>query len=141
MATYTWNAGTTANWNTAADWSPLPVGNAVPGTTASNHDVVSLLGNSTGGKVTYTVTVQSGGSYDIATLKIGSGAATHATPALQIAGTLLTDTLAYQDSAAAVTVEVNAGGVFDIRSSITDANGGVVGTGTNGTTVAQTVTI
>jgi hypothetical protein len=138
-ATFTWLAGTSANWSTLADWSPLPA--SAPGTFAANKDSVSLLETTTGNKTAYIVTVQSGGSYDIATLNIGNVRAQHSAPDLQIAGSLFTDTLAYQSSADALTMDVNAGGLFDIRSSITDANGGVVGTGANGQTVAQTVTI
>jgi large repetitive protein len=136
MATFTWTAGTTDPWSTLADWSPLPA--IVPGTVAANRDVVNFLESTTGNKSVYTVTINSADTFDIATLNIGNATATHHQPALSISGHLLTDNLSYTAGVAnGVTITINAGGLFDIRSSITNESGSaetvtIVGTGTGG---------
>ena len=125
MATFTWKAGTTADWNSSSDW-----GGTVPGTVPANKDVVNFVESGSGGKTTYTVSIASGKSFDVGTLKIGSVTGTHSTPALTITGSLLTDNLAYTTSVQANPITIEPGGVFDARVAITDAS-----------SLAETVTI
>ena len=125
MATFTWKAGTTADWNSSSDW-----GGTVPGTVPANKDVVNFVESGSGGKTTYTVSIASGESFDVGTLKIGSVTGTHSTPALTITGSLLTDNLAYTTSVQANPITIEPGGVFDARVAITDAS-----------SLAETVTI
>ena len=125
MATFTWKAGATADWNSSSDW-----GGTVPGTVPANKDVVNFVESGSGGKTTYTVSIASGKSFDLGTLKIGSVTGTHSTPALTITGSLLTDNLAYTTSVRANPITIEPGGVFDARVAITDAS-----------SLAETVTI
>jgi hypothetical protein len=136
MATFTWTAGTTDPWSTLTDWSPLPT--SAPGSVAANRDVVNFLESTTGDKAVYTVTINSTDPFDIGTLNIGNATATHHQAALSISGHLLTDNLAYTASVAnGVTITINAGGLFDIRSGISNASSSaetvtIAGTGTGG---------
>jgi hypothetical protein len=135
MANFTWSAGNTAGWNTKADW-----GGTVPGLVPANADDVNFVGTTTGPKTTYTVSVASGDTFDVNTISITGGNDPHSAPALSITGSLLTDSLAYA-GAQDTPITINAGGLFDIRSGITDAastaqsvtvvanNGGAAGSG------------
>ena len=131
-----WTADSTDPWSTLTDWSPLPT--SAPGTAAANRDIVNFLESTTGNKTVYTVTINPTDTFDIATLNIGNATATHHQPALSISGRLLTDSLSNTASVAnGVTLTINAGGLFDIRSSITNASGSaetvtIAGTGTGG---------
>ena len=127
MATFTWKAGTTADWNSSSDW-----GGTVPGTVPANKDVVNFvqIRVRAAKTTTYTVSIASGESFDVGTLKIGSVTGTHSTPALTITGSLLTDNLAYTTSVQANPITIEPGGVFDARVAITDAS-----------SLAETVTI
>jgi Hint domain len=137
MATFSWKAGTSADWNTTGDWTGA--GTPPPGKTTTNTDVATFPDTTTGGG-SYTVTVNSGETFDVATINVNNTG--HTNPGLSITGDLLTGTLNYAaTSGGSTTITVNAGGVFDIRNSITETgtqaetitikadNGGAVGTG------------
>ena len=115
MATFTWTASSGGNWGTGADWSPTL--NAPPGGTTSNVDLAVLQQLSSN----YSVTVATGTTFDINQLNIGTTGGAGA-PALAIDGTLLTSTLDYTSTLNQPTIlHVNAGGLFEIRTSILDA--------------------
>ncbi|HEY2617103.1 MAG TPA: Hint domain-containing protein [Acetobacteraceae bacterium] len=82
---------------------------------------VAMLSSILSGSSSYTVTVATGTAFDISQLQIGrtgDGAA----PALAIDGTLKTDTLSYISTSNTPTVlNINPGGLFDIRTSILDS--------------------
>ena len=89
---------------------------------AATPDVdVAMLRSIIPGSASYTVTVATGTNFDISQVQIGrtgDGAA----PALAIDGTLRTDTLSYISTSNTPTVlDINPGGVFDIRTSILDS--------------------
>ncbi len=117
MATFTWTTVAGGNWGTGADWNPTA--GAPPGGTP-DVDVAMLRSIFPGG-ASYTVTVATGTNFDISQVQIGrtgDGAA----PALAIDGTLRTDTLSYISTSNTPTVlDINPGGVFDIRTSILDS--------------------
>src|SRR5579859_3337364 len=123
MGTFTWSAGTSASWNTAADWTLVGgSGTAPPGSGSTKTDVATLA-NSTSGTGAYGVTVSKGETFDIATINIGNSGL-FKPPSLTINGTLLTDTLVYTTPAGKGTtsISVGVGGTFDIRTGITTAN-------------------
>jgi hypothetical protein len=96
MATFTWVAGTTADWSATGVWTP-PTKTA-PGTTAASKDVVNFLAASTGNKDPYVISLKAAESFDVGAIDIGAAAAQHASPSLSITGSLFTDTLAYTAS-------------------------------------------
>jgi hypothetical protein len=86
----------------------------------ADRDTATLSGFS-GAIHGYTVTINSSEQFDIATLNISGPSEAHATT-LSISGTLLTDVLDYTGGGGSgkdAFIDVNAGGLFDIRSSIT----------------------
>jgi hypothetical protein len=116
VATFTWGSDISGNWNTGGNWNPTV--NAPPGSTTPNTDVAVLtkLGSSD-----YAVTVVPGPTFDISNLDIGTTGG-GGDPSLFINGTLRTSTLTYDPtSKTASTVDVGAGGLFEIRSSIVDS--------------------
>jgi len=121
--TYTWTQASSGTWNTAADWSPT---SGPPGSGTPDVDV-AVIGNL---GVNYTVGVASG-TVDLKALDIGTSASTG--PALTITTARLnTDTLDYTTASGkgATNITINGGGVFDVRSTIADAN-----------SIAETITI
>lgn len=124
MATFTWTVTTGGqDWNNTADWQsggvipPNP-----PGSTSTHTDVAIIgpLGATTGA---YTVTIGSGESFDLATLEIGAVSG-QKNPSLAInGGTLLVDTLHYSTviGGPATAISIGIGGLFGIRSDITDS--------------------
>jgi hypothetical protein len=134
-------------------------GTAPPGSASTTTDIATF-GNGSSSTGTYTVTADTGETFDVATINIGDSGSQKA-PALSITGSVLTNTLAYStpsgDGTTAITL--NAGGILDIRTSITTAstvaetltiaadNGGAIGSGghlelgsatTNGNTISNT---
>jgi hypothetical protein len=121
MATFTWiaNTPTGADWNTAGDWTLNGVPSTVaPGSTTTNTDVATFS-NTTSGGGTYVVKVAGGETFDVATIGLNDISG-FAAPTLSISGNLLTTTLAYVATNGSDAITINAGGVFDIRSSITE---------------------
>jgi Hint domain len=116
MATFTWIAATPtgADWLTPADWTPT----GVPGTTAVNTDVVTF-GNNTTGSGTYVVQVAHAENIDVATINL-SNVSSNTAPTLNISGNLSTTTLHYDATSGGDLITIAAGGVFDIRNSITE---------------------
>jgi hypothetical protein len=112
MATFTWTApGTSGNWDLTANWG----GTGIPGASSSGVDVATVPAG-TGKQGQYTVTVTTGTTFDLATLNVASGTGSHKT-SLGITGSLLTNSLSYS-SGNAVPISISAGGLFDIRNSI-----------------------
>jgi hypothetical protein len=115
MATFTWTVGAGGNWGTGADWSPTT--GAPPGSASGNVDLAVLHQLTSN----YTVTVAVGTSFDLNQLNIGTTGGAGA-PALAVNGTLLTSTLDYTSTLNQPTIlHINAGGLFEIRTSIADA--------------------
>jgi hypothetical protein len=130
MATFTWNSGTSADWNVAADWKATAGAIPPPGLVSSATDVATLGA----AKTAYTVTIGNGATFDIATLNIAGGS-TSDTTSLNISGSLLTNTLAYTDASAASQINVLSDGFLDIRTSITENHAEtltIAGTGKGG---------
>ena len=119
---FTWSAGTTADWSVGADWAPRPL--SAPGTVAAKKEVVTFAGTTTGNKDPYTVGIGPGETFDVATINVAAAKDQHSAPSLAITGSLFTDTLAYGASVKAVPIAINEGGLFDIRTAI--ANAGAV---------------
>jgi hypothetical protein len=116
MATFTWGSDVTGTWNTGGSWNPTL--NAPPGSTTTSTDVAVLTKL---GSKDYTVTVAVGPTFDISNLDIGTTGG-GGDPSLVINGILRTSTLTYDPSSkSASTVNVGAGGLFEIRSSIVDS--------------------
>ena len=128
MATFTWKAGTSADWATVGDWSGS--GTPPPGGSSTGTDIAAF-GNSTTSSGRYTVSVATKETFDVATINIGD-TGVHQAPALAITGTVLTNTLDYTTSTgqSATRITLNAGGILDIRTSLTTKN-----------SVAETLTI
>ena len=116
MTRFTWSAGTTGDWSTTDNWSPT----GTPGAGTPATDVAVFGATSTGPGTTYTVTLDAGSTFDLARLRLATGRGVHSLPSLTVGGSLLTDTLAYAGTGPA-NITINAGGLFDIRTSITDA--------------------
>jgi hypothetical protein len=116
MATFSWNTDTGGTWNTGADWTLVAgTGTPPPGSTIPNTDVAIITKIDT---TAYTVTLGAGTTFDVNELDIGTTGAA-GDPTLHIAGTLLTSTLSYNSgSNTPSTIEIDAGGVFDIRTTI-----------------------
>lgn len=120
MGTFTWSAGTSADWNTPADWTLVgETGSPPPGSATTKTDIATF-GNSSSGTGGYAVTLFKGETFDIATINIGNSGSFKA-PSLTITGTLLTNTLHYTTPAGKATtpITIGAGGIFDIRTDIT----------------------
>ncbi|HME20157.1 MAG TPA: Hint domain-containing protein [Acetobacteraceae bacterium] len=128
MATFIWNSDTGGTWNTASDWTLLEgTGTPPPGNPPSVNTDVAIV---TSLPTAYTLTLSAGTTFNINTLGIGTDSAL-GDPSLHIAGTLLTSNLDYLSvGITPTTVEVDAGGVFDINSKIDDV-----------TAVAETIKI
>jgi hypothetical protein len=108
MATFTWKAGTSADWSVAGDWTPL---GGPPGTVATNADIATLGI----GRAKYSVTIKASETFDINTLNIAG--TTGLPTALSIAGSLFTDRLDYTGSNnQASKITVLPGGLLDIRA-------------------------
>src|SRR3954467_8190445 len=114
MATFTWAAGTSADWNVAGDWTlTRGKGPAPPGSASTATDVATLPGTNKA----YGVTLGKGDTFDIATLNI-AGTSTSHTTSLDITGSLQTNALAYSGHRTASLINVLAGGLFDIRNTL-----------------------
>jgi hypothetical protein len=129
MATFRWDAGTTGDWNTAGDWRRTGgKGTPIPGTSSAATDTAKL-----GRGAAYAVTIKAGEHFDIATLDIAGKTAAATT--LSISGALFTNGLNYTGAANAAKIDVNAGGLLDIRNEVTATKAQtltVTGTGTGG---------
>jgi hypothetical protein len=113
MAIFVWNTDQGGLWGTAKDWTPTT--NAPPGSTSTDTDTAIITKLSS---ASYTVTLSAGTTFDINELDIGT-TGTAGDPSLFIDGTLRTSTLEYvSGSNTPSTIEVDAGGVFDIRTTI-----------------------
>ena len=124
MATFTWAAGTSADWNVAGDWTLTSgKGTAPPGSASTATDVATLPGTNKA----YGVTLGKGDTFDIATLNI-AGTSTSHTTSLDITGSLQTNALAYSGHRTDSLINVLAGGLFDIRKTL-------------GATKAETLTV
>lgn len=120
MATYSWHVTTVgADWNTAGSWSP----SGPPGST--DTAVFSNLGTST-----YTATVGASDTVTVGAISIGS-ISTTVGPNIVIDGSLTTGKLTYTTATGkdASSITINAGGFFEVSTSLT--------TGTR----AETITI
>ena len=116
MATFTWKAPTASDWSTVGDWTPTT--GAPPG--APGHtgvDTANLDSNTTGSPGFYSITVGSGETFDLAALDMSG--TNHLDPDLLIGGSLLTNTLNYSGNKP-VEISIKSGGVFDIRTGLTD---------------------
>jgi Hint domain len=112
MATFTWTTKTGGTWSVPANWSP----SGPPGSSDT-----ALIGNLGGSN--YNVTVST--STTIAQLDIGTTTGGGA-PSLIIGSAQLTmGTLDYTTASGgnATAITINAGGILDITSSITDTGG------------------
>ena len=116
MATFIWNNKAGGSWDNALDWTSVPPGDTPPpGNPPSVDTDVAII---TTLSTSYTVTLAAGATFDINELVIGT-LGPIGDPALHIAGTLLTSTLSFNSlSNTPTTIEVDAGGVFDIRTTI-----------------------
>ena len=147
MATYTWNSATTADWTTAARWTPAggpPGKNAPLSTDVANIPTISTT--------KYTVSVASGETFDIDTLNYSNTQSTSGAPTLSITGTLKLNTLALSSDTGTkthiVNTTINSGGVLQLGTAITVTgnaetitdNGTVIGKGSvaSGVTLAGT---
>jgi glycosyltransferase involved in cell wall biosynthesis len=138
MATFTWSAGTSDDWGTLSNWTPMNT--APPGALAGNQDQVVFDNTHTGWPTTYTVSVATGEAFDLTSVSLRTSHGHHAVPTLSISGSLLTGELAYSGRYA-TPITINAGGLLDIGSEISDRNhthqtisisadnGGAVGSG------------
>ena len=110
---YTWNT-TSGNWNAAGNWSPI---SGPPGLNPLHDDVVSLLMQAQA----YAVTILGGQVFDIASLYMAApNSGLRAT--LDIFGSLTTGSLSFTQNSGPVggdsLIKVEAGGVFEITSSL-----------------------
>ena len=138
MAKFTWNAGTSADWNTISDWTLTT--DAPPGALAANQDQAVFTNTHIGRPTTYTVSVATGEIFDLAAISLRTSHGSHAVPTISISGDLLTSELAYS-GLHATPITINAGGLFDIGTEISDRhntpqtitiaadNGGAIGSG------------
>jgi hypothetical protein len=114
MATFTWSAGSTGDWNNTSDWTLTGgSGTAPPGSTGAATDIATLDAT----RSSYTVLINAGEQYDINALNIAGQALNNVT-SLEISGSLLTDTLSYSGGANESDILL-AGGLLDIRTSLT----------------------
>ncbi len=109
MATFTWKAGTSGNWNVGTDWTPT---GGPPGVTPDT-DTAALFGTNSA----YTVTIGSGDKFDVADLYIAGQSAVDTTT-LSIFGSLLTDALIYTGIGGDAPIDVEPGGRFDVRKEL-----------------------
>jgi hypothetical protein len=133
MATFTWKAGTSADWNVNKDWSSTSgAGTPAPGSKIAQTDTATLGQAATSA---YAVTVSaSDQTYDLATLGV-SGRSTADTTTLDIKGLVLTNRLAYLGSANDALVTVDNGGLLDVRNTLFASSAETItiaGTGTGG---------
>ena len=119
MATFTWSAGTSDDWSTLSNWTPTSA--TPPGALAGNQDQAVLNNTHTGRPTTYTVLVATGEAFDLASVSLRTSHGRHAAPTLSISGSLLTGELAYSGHHATA-ITINAGGLLDIGSEISDRN-------------------
>jgi hypothetical protein len=114
MATFTWSAGSTGDWNNKSDWTLTGgSGTPPPGSTEAATDIATLDATTS----SYIVLINAGEQYDINTLNIAGQALNNVT-SLEISGSLLTDTLSYSGGANESDILL-AGGLLDIRTSLT----------------------
>ncbi len=127
MATFTWN-GVNSDWSTAADWTLTSgSGTAPPGSGSPDVDTAILAAST----ASFTVTLGSSDSYNLAQLDIGTTSSK--TASLSVTGKLTTATLDYTTTTSKLGttgITINAGGVFDVTGSVTDAG-----------SIAETITI
>jgi Hint domain len=116
MATFTWIASTPTNadWITQADWTPT----GVPGTTPSNADIVTFGNNAGGGA--YVVRIAAAENFDLARVNLNNNVSGNNGSTLSISGHLLTNALNYDATSGLDGITINAGGVLDIRTGITE---------------------
>jgi hypothetical protein len=135
MATFTWNAPTSGNWNVGTDWTLTGgTGTPPPGSVTPDTDVAVLSGASS----PYTVTISAGNSFDIAALDIAGQSAVDTTT-LSIFGSLLTDSLVYSGPGDDALIDVEAGGLLQIRTTLSAADPETI-TNTGGTIVLGSAT-
>jgi glycosyltransferase involved in cell wall biosynthesis len=130
MATFTWEHGTSADWNGTENWSAKNGDVAPPGSISSATDTAMLGADNTA----YTVTIGGGEIFDIATLSI-TGHSSSATTGLQVTGALFTNAVTYGGAVAGAVIGVAEGGLLDIRTAITASTQQTVtiaGTGAGG---------
>jgi hypothetical protein len=133
MTTFVWKAGLTGDWNDPTEWAPT---GGPPGLSTSETDVAVLNGTNTA----YVITINTGEQFDLATLSIAGGTGPHTTDLL-VSGSLLTDALDYSGGGADDSiVDVQAGGLLNIRKSLTDTGTkaetiSIAGTGIGGGTL------
>ncbi len=120
MATFTWSAGTSDDWATLSNWTPTS--SAPPGALAGNQDQVVFRNTHSGWPTTYTVSVSSGEAFDLTSVSLRTSHGHHAVPTISISGSLLTGELTYSGHHA-TPITINAGGLLDIGSGISDRNG------------------
>ena len=120
MVRFTWNAGASDDWKTTSNWTPTT--EAPPGALANNQDQVVFNNTHTGRPTSYTVSVATGEAFDLTSVSLRTSHGHHAVPTLSISGGLLTGELAYSGRYA-TTITINAGGLLDIGSEISDRNG------------------
>ena len=120
MAKFTWSAGTSDDWNTISDWTPTK--DAPPGALAGNQDQVVFDNTHSGWPTTYTASVATGEAFDLSRVSLRTSHGHHAVPTLSISGNLLTGELVYSGHYATPII-INAGGLLDIGSEISDRNG------------------
>ena len=138
MATFTWNAGTSGDWTTISDWTPTT--GAPPGALTTDQDQAVFNNTHTGRPTSYRVSVATGETLDLASISLNTSHGRHASPAITISGSLLTDELAYGGHHA-TSITINPGGLLDIRNEISNSgatrqtitidasNSGAVGSG------------
>src|SRR5271157_1808982 len=116
MATFKWNNDAGGTWNTSGDWTLVSgPGASPPGSGTPNTDLAVITKISS---TSYTVTVSGGTTFDVNELDIGTTGAA-GDPTLFINGTILTSTLSYNSGSDTPSlIEVDAGGLFEIRTTI-----------------------
>lgn len=131
MASFTWKAGTSADWNVTGDWTGT--GTPPPGSATTGTDTATL-GQVTSGSA-YTVTVSTTDpTYDLATVSV-SGQSSKNFTGLDIKGSVLTNRLAYIGGGSDALVTVDNGGVLDIRKTLFASSAEtltIAGTGSGG---------
>jgi hypothetical protein len=117
VATFTWKAaGTSGDWNTAADWTLTGgTGTPPPGSTSADSDIAQLGASR---HTAYTVTIFAGETFDVAEVDIAGGRGSRTTT-LSISGSLLTDSLSISGGPRHGSVIVNTGGSLNIRDDLT----------------------
>ncbi len=115
MATFTWKAGTSADWSVTGDWA-LTGGTvtAPPGSITKQTDTAAFGGSTSAYTVKIAATDQ---TYDLATVSV-TGLGTATKTSLDISGSLLTNKLAYIGSGNDALVTVDNGGLLDIRNTL-----------------------